>query len=429
MSQTVVAFLTKLIPEQLRAEVDRLSKNNLQEAASALEWNLYRGLCGCLKQPIRIINVLPIGSYPQYYKRLFVRESTFTTPSGADNRNLGFCNLKLLRKRSQSASVYRALREWCRENPGEKLLFVYTVCSEFMIAVSKLKREFPHLTVCAIVADLPNMTSLAAGQNRIIRRYVSASASKSYALLDCVDCFVLLTEQMASYMKISQPYCVVEGIAPEPEEIPAAAAEDREQKTILYSGTLHKQFGIINLLEAFSGIEKENYRLVICGVGDAEREIKAAADKDSRIHYLGQLPRREALRLQRSATVLVNPRQNTGEYVKYSFPSKNLEYLQSGRPLIAYKLDGIPDEYDDYIFYVSDHTVDALRDRLLALCEHCEDDAVREKCAAAREFVTRCKNAGKQAAVIADMLYAKGMLNFNENKTDQERTEESTQHI
>lgn len=418
MTQTAVAFLTKLIPEQLREEVDRLSKNNLQEAASALEWNLYHGLCSNLNQPIRIFNILPLGSFPRYYKRLFVRKSSFSTPCCADNKNIGFCNLKLIRKYSQTAKTYRVMRKWCRENPGEKLLFVYTICREFMSVVSRLKREFSRLTVCAVVADLPNMASLSTARNGMLRRIVSTGANKSYASLDSIDCFVLLTEQMASYMKITQPYCVVEGIAPETEEAPVLAAEDPGIKTIFYSGTLHKQFGILNLLEAFSEIKEENYRLVICGIGDAQSEIQAAAEKDKRIRYMGQVPRKDALRLQKAATVLVNPRQNVGEYVKYSFPSKNLEYLQSGRPLVAYKLDGIPDEYDDYIFYVSDNTVGALRNRLLEICENANDDAIIRKCSAAKDFVSRCKNAKKQTAVIADMLQAKGFFISHENKAD-----------
>ena len=38
----------------------------------------------------------------------------------------------------------------------------------------------------------------------------------------------------------------------------------------------------------------------------------------------------------------VNPRQNNEEFTKYSFPSKTMEYLASGVPVVAYKLDGIP---------------------------------------------------------------------------------------
>lgn len=98
----------------------------------------------------------------------------------------------------------------------------------------------------------------------------------------------------------------------------------------------------MNLIDAFQQIKDPNYELRICGVGDSEDAIKAAAQKDERIHFWGKLPREQVLEWQSKATVLVNPRQNNEEFTKYSFPSKTMEYLSSGVPLVAYKLDGIP---------------------------------------------------------------------------------------
>lgn len=47
--------------------------------------------------------------------------------------------------------------------------------------------------------------------------------------------------------------------------------------------------------------------------------------------------------ISKNADVLVNPRQNDDEYTKYSFPSKNIEYLMTGNAVMAYMLDGIPE--------------------------------------------------------------------------------------
>ena len=82
--------------------------------------------------------------------------------------------------------------------------------------------------------------------------------------LECVDGLVLLTKQMADYLKINKPYCVVEGIASETESIELGI--DSQEKIILYSGTLHQKFGVMNLVKAFEKIEDPNYRLIICGV-------------------------------------------------------------------------------------------------------------------------------------------------------------------
>jgi glycosyltransferase involved in cell wall biosynthesis len=68
----------------------------------------------------------------------------------------------------------------------------------------------------------------------------------------------------------------------------------------------------------------------------------------------------------RKADVLVNPRQNDEAYTKYSFPSKNIEYLLSGNPVVAYMLDGVPEEYRKFMSIVPDDGVDSLKDTILA---------------------------------------------------------------
>jgi glycosyltransferase involved in cell wall biosynthesis len=155
-------------------------------------------------------------------------------------------------------------------------------------------------------------------------------------------------------------------------------------------------------VNAFKLIQDKNYRLILCGIGDSESEIKAAIMEDNRICYLGQLSRSEVLQLQTQSTVVVNPRQNIEEFTKYSFPSKNLEYLSSGVPLVAYKLDGIPDEYDKYIFYVEDNSIEALRNKLIVVCAMSEID--RNIYSKAVQLFVEEKNEINQTNKIVELL-------------------------
>ena len=107
--------------------------------------------------------------------------------------------------------------------------------------------------------------------------------------------------------------------------------------------------------------------------------------------------------MQGEATVLINPRQNNGEYTKYSFPSKTIEYLASATPLIAYKLDGIPDEYDDYIEYVEGNSVDDLKNKIIDICEMDRDKLII-KGNKNRNFIINNKNARYQTKKILDIL-------------------------
>ena len=83
--------------------------------------------------------------------------------------------------------------------------------------------------------------------------------------------------------------------------------------------------------------------------------IKEAVLKDRRIKYLGQIDPMKAKEWQNKADVLINPRMNNEEYTKYSFPSKTIEYLMTGKPVVAYKLDGMKDIYSDFLYVVPEN--------------------------------------------------------------------------
>lgn len=395
------AFLTTLIPDQMDNEVRRCSTNNMQDAANALQWHIYEGLTVTLPVKPTIFNILPIGSFPQYYSKPFIFDSYFSTADDGKHINIGFCNIKLIRRWRQSKRVFSKLKKWCAADDEDKTIIVYTVSASFVSAISKLKAIFPNTNICAIVADLPDMSSLSSKKNWIQRFFEKSQAKESYTKLSCIDCFVLLTKQMADYMKIHQPYVVMEGISTDSKI--QKVENDDGIKRILYSGTLHKRFGILNLVEAFKTINDKNYRLIICGTGDSEEEIRACSAIDNRIEFKGQLKREEILKLQQTVSVLVNPRQNNEEFTKYSFPSKNLEYLSSGVPLVAYKLDGIPDEYDDYINYVNGNSIEDLKRTLIETCTDI-DGAARNRAKLAEVFVKTEKNSYAQALKIKKLL-------------------------
>lgn len=396
-------FLTCLVPRQIEDTVRSKSRSNMQDAANALQWHIYEGLCANLKTPPNVINALPIGSFPQYYRDAFVKRGEFSENSGRII-NTGFCNIKLLRKFLLNKSVYKELKKYYKNNTAdEKYLCVYTLNSEFLKAIGRLKKHVKGLKVCAVVADLPDMSSLSSKKSFLQKAFGRYLSDKAYSYSECVDGYVLLTRQMADYMKIDKPFCVMEGISTATEEVPKVQSVDERVKTVLYTGTLHKRFGVMTLVEAFAKIPDEDVRLVLCGVGDSEAEIKAAAGRDHRIDFKGQVTRKEALELQAQAAVLVNPRQNNEEFTKYSFPSKNLEYLSSGVPLVAYKLDGIPSEYDGYINYVEDDTPNALAEKLRAILNLSPKERA-DMGDLARRFVLFEKNSTKQTKKILELF-------------------------
>jgi glycosyltransferase involved in cell wall biosynthesis len=243
------------------------------------------------------------------------------------------------------------------------------------------------------------------GKGMVYNKLKTLSVKHIMNNVRCIDGFVLLTEHMASALGIDgKRVVVVEGMSGIAEQCKASASAVSDSLVkIVYTGALNERYGLVNLLKAFEKIVGENYRLILCGAGDAEPLILDAARHDKRIQFMGQLPRDAILDIQYSATVLVNPRQNNEEFTKYSFPSKNIEYLSSGRPVIAYKLDGMPAEYDDHILYVPGDSIEALASKMVEVCSQTQESLFSFG-EAAKNWVMKEKNSTVQAGKIIKMI-------------------------
>ena len=109
----------------------------------------------------------------------------------------------------------------------------------------------------------------------------------------------------------------------------------------MYAGALSKRYGIAELIEAFRQTNLDA-QLHIYGFGDFAPELEKIAREDARVCYKGRVSREEILEREREASLLVNVRNPKDEFTAYSFPSKTIEYMASGTPLLTSRLPGIP---------------------------------------------------------------------------------------
>jgi len=368
------------------------NKGGLSNAANTFQWNLIDGINEISEKPIDIVNVLPVGTYPNSYNRLFLETKDWSY-GDSDNIEIGSINLPFLKQFVREKKIKRLIKK-----KGDKNIIIYSAYLPFLRAVRRLDKSY---NISLIVTDLPEFYDLGktSGLRKILRK---ANNKLIYKCLKRIDSFVLLTEQMKHPLKVGdRPYVVVEGIANTLQM--AVTLPEPGKRIILYAGTLHYQFGIKTLLDAFEMIDDEAYELWICGSGDAEEEIKKLAEKDKRIKFYGYVTKQQVAQYQSHATVLVNPRTNEGEYTKYSFPSKTMEYLAAGKPVIMHKLDGIPDEYDEYLYYINGPSAEDLKNTILVACSKTDDELARFG-AKASKWVLKEKSPAGQAKKIIRMI-------------------------
>lgn len=398
------AFIGGIITPSLKEKIENSSKGVIQYAADTLQKSYIQGLLES-SVDLTIFNLPYIGAYPTLSTIRKIGTSSEILDFGINHikcRNIGFNNLKGYKNWSRYKSLKRALASWVKENEESNLcLIVYAAHTPFMKACVEIKKRFPSISLILIVPDLPAyMGSTNKGLRRIFTYLNTKLAQKLYKYFDG---FVLLTKLMREHIPVkSNNYVVIEGIYSNDlltEKIPA---DVNNLKNIVYTGTLAERYGIMNLVNAFTQIQDPNIRLVIIGNGDAVPKIKYMIQKDPRIMYLGQLPHDKVLKIQKEGTLLVNPRTSEGEYTKYSFPSKTMEYLGSGIPTILYKLSGIPDSYYEYSFQPENESVEALREKILEVLS-LPDDIRKDFGSKAKSFILTEKNPRSQVKKLIDL--------------------------
>lgn len=365
----------------------------LQNQVNTFQWNCIDGFYENGVENLIIANALPVGTYPRRYSDIIIPSKSWNYNSG-EHFQIGSLNLPILKQLGRCRACRKILK-----SSDDKNILIYSPYQPFLKAIKKLDKSY---NITLIVPDLPEYYDYAqVGKVRkLLRRFNNRSIQKC---MGRVDRFVLLTEDMKIPLQVGdRPYTVVEGIcAAKPSGYARQSSPDK--KVVLYAGSLNKQFGIDVLVQAFEQINDENYELWLCGGGDYVENIKEISKSDGRIKFFGFVTKDKIFELQSKANVLVNPRQNIGEYTKYSFPSKTMEYLLSGVPVVAYKLDGIPDEYDKYFCYVDENTPASLAQALKKVCE--DTDGYYENIAKqAVGFVTKQKSPAKQSAKILELL-------------------------
>lgn len=246
----------------------------------------------------------------------------------------------------------------------------------------------------SIITDLPDMFDCGAFYKKMANFVIRHSTD-----------YVLLTEAMNDYLQnTDKPYVVLEGHADIAMRDQKPSLERKmSPRVCLYAGGVYKLYGLQNLVEGFLKADIPGTQLHIYGSGDYVEELEQLAAQDPRIFYGGMLMNQEIVEKELEATLLVNPRPTHEEYVKYSFPSKNMEYMASGTPVLTTVLPGMPKEYYPHVYLIEEESVDGVAKALKQALDH-SDEELFQKGQAAREFVLTERNNVVQAAKILEML-------------------------
>lgn len=126
-----------------------------------------------------------------------------------------------------------------------------------------------------------------------------------------------------------------------------------------FGGALYERYGIKNLINGFLNANVKG-KLVIAGTGPLRQYIFDNLEKNSRVLYLSQLPKEEIYALEQNAIANINPRPFDRKLDEESVPSKLIEYLASGAPIISTIHGKLSEIFHNEIYWISDDSQEGI---------------------------------------------------------------------
>ena len=254
-----VLYISQLYHDSLFGEYFKCSKVALDYAANNLSRAILKGFREN-NAPVEVLNAPVIGSFPLYYKKPFVKGIKI---NGFES--ISYCNLMYIKRSDIHRKMNKRILEWCAKSKDNRILFFYSYTH--LPVIEKVKKYFPDSKVFLLAADLPEYMASDNGFITRLNNCMGGNKPASGSFFDHVDGYVLLSAAMKDRLPVGEkPWIVIEGIY-DPEQDDEDVEKDKN-KVVLYTGNLGRRYGIVDLLEAFHGIDNPDYRLWICGNGD-----------------------------------------------------------------------------------------------------------------------------------------------------------------
>ncbi|CAO3310393.1 glycosyltransferase [Pseudomonas putida] len=315
---------------------------------------------------VSTLATLAVSTFP-HVKRVWLPAASLPSVGGGQGKVMPVINLPVVKMLSRCLGVFYGLLRMGRQADA---ICVYAAHTPNLVAAYLYSRLFkkPYFIY---IPDLPSYMDAAMGRGRLLKFLKRVDSALLSRLVQSARGLIVISRPMVEDNPAWKgiPYMVVEGISADPQ--PAVEVKAGDKKTILYAGGVNRAYGILELVEGFlrSGID---YELVICGRGDLEGYLKDVSARHPSVHYLGFVSPAEVERLQARASLLVITRDPAERYTRYSFPSKLIEYMSAGIPVLTTRLMGIPEPYFNYLNVIDGFSTEAVSESLVTISNSAE---------------------------------------------------------
>ena len=215
-----------------------------------------------------------------------------------------------------------------------------------LLKAAKAVAKKYNVKIVGMLTDNPMNLS---NGNKFIKQYIKSLGAS-------LDGYLSLTDGLVNAYNKHLPSYVFEGLVTEENE----GKKDPIFNYFYFGGSLYERYGVKTMVEGFHRSNVKN-KLVIAGSGPLDKWIEQMAEEDYRILYLSQLNKDKNVGYLRNAIANINPRPLNDELDKESVPSKLLEYLSIGTPVISTKYPKLYNLFKDDVTWIEGNDVESMR--------------------------------------------------------------------
>ena len=305
----------------------------LAVSPAANRWQI--GLIHALQETglqVSVVGHLPEPAWPRGWLR--VKDTDGSLPPSIQGRLTGYWNLPTWRNRSLSSGYRKLIRGLGISETSAGVVVTYNASPANVAGAAYARERYDMPWVC-IVAD--------------------GGAPPD------ADGYVFLSWRCYQAFNGPRLKLHLDGGVSEIRFSPQASACESQsrRKVVMYTGAMTPYAGAAFLVRAFHQSNDPQAELWICGKG-SNPDVERIAAIDARIKLWGFVSENELTDLMQRADVFVNPRPSNIAGNKRNFPSKVLEYLPYGKPVISTWTEGLSPEYHDVLVVLERETEECL---------------------------------------------------------------------
>lgn len=213
-----------------------------------------------------------------------------------------------------------------------------------------------------------------------------------------------MTTKLIKLLMPNKPSLLMPAILPKSLLNRKLINSESQKYRILYSGGLDENFGVHLLLNAFKLSRHRHWRLIITGKGALSNEINRMQQQDQRISYKGLVSFAELENIYACADVFVNPRSSKDLETHYLFPSKLIEQMATGAPVVSSNLPCLTNKIRKHLFILEKEDPE----RLLSLLSQIDKIGKRKRQSfgrIARSFVVEEFSPSSQGKRIRSFVF------------------------